>query len=277
LLGLNKNFDARLQSVMPAEWYPEIRADTGDALSEGQRTQLGNEIIRWLLSGILAGERAAAALCRQIERKVFDPTAKVYAANQAREEDRHDLAFTNYLATRWGTPYPVGRAFGRFLEYLLTTRKLSHKVVGMSILVEGFAMGALSNIRAHTSDPALAKMLTLVLRDESVHHNFGALWIMEQRAQGGAEAWEDLQHFAIRGFDVLRINLLSIRQRRQVYRCVGRDWREVRAAVRRLRRDAGHSPGLEEDINPLSVVALNLDRAGLIPDSERGRLHHWLA
>jgi hypothetical protein len=160
---------------------------------------------------------------------------------------------------------------------LLTTRKLSPKVVGRGLLVEGFAWGALSSIRAHTSDPALAKMLTLVLRDESVHHNFGALWIMEHRAHCGAEAWEDLQHFAIRGFDALRINLLSIRQRSDVYRCVGRDWREVRAAVRRLRRNAERSPGLEEDINPLSVVALNLDRAGLIPDSERGRLRHWLA
>ena len=90
-----------------------------------------------------------------------------------------------------------------------------------------------------------------------------------------AGVWEYLC-FAIRGFDVLRINLLSIRQRRHVYRCVGCDWREVRAAVRRLRRDTERSPGLEEDINPLSVVALNLDRAGLIPDSERGRLYHWL-
>lgn len=275
-LDLSRPFDTATEPVMPETWFPELRTPLAQALPPPERAGLGNEIIRWLLSGILRGERAAATLCRQIEAAADDPLVKACAANQAREEDRHDAAFARYIAARWGTPHPAGAAFGRFVDELIATDRISLKIVGMSVLVEGFAMGALSNIREHTHDPALARLLGLVLRDESVHHGFGALWLEHFAAGCAADEWAKLQRFAGRGFDVLCVNLLSVHQRRRVYARAGLDWRAVRAAVRSQRRDSARIPGPEETVNPLRVVARNLDRAGLIGSADRPRLQPWL-
>jgi len=275
-LDLSRPFDTRAHPVMPEAWFPELRTPLCAALSPADRVHLGNEIIRWLLSGILAGERAAAHLCRQIGAKLDDPLAARCVLNQAREEDRHVAAFTRYLAARWGAPYPVGAALGRFYDDLIETERVEFKIVGMSILVEGFAMGALSNIRAHTNDPALRQMLGLVLRDEAVHHGFGEIWLEQHAATCDRAGWIDLQRFAMRGFDTLRVNLLSIRQRRTVYARIGLDWRRVRTAVHGLRRESVQAPPVEEHINPLSVLARNLDRMGLVLDGARPRLSHWL-
>jgi hypothetical protein len=63
----------------------------------------------------------------------------------------------------------------------------------------------------------------------------------------------------------LCLNLVSIYQRREIYGPLGLDWRRVRLAIRESRGRRGKAPGLEEGINPLTVLARNLVRMGLMP------------
>jgi hypothetical protein len=269
-------FDSERVPVMPLEWFVELRTPLSHSLATEQRIRLGNEIIRWLLSGILHGERAAAALSRQLYAIFSSPAARACMANQAREEDRHSAAFEAYLRLRWRAAHPAGDAFERFCRYLLATDNVEHKVVGMCVLVEGFAMGALSNIRAHTKDAVLARILALVLRDESAHHAFGTLWLQEKSKSATEHEWIRLCQFARWGFEILRVNLLSIRQRRHIYANVGVDWRAMREAVRQGRKESPSGHGLEASVNPLGVVATSLLRAGLVRDADRPHLRQWL-
>jgi len=271
VLCLERPFDVRRQAVMPDAWYPELRSTAAEALAKDDRIRLGNEIIRWFLSGILQGEKTAFHLCAQLGTRLEDAAAREFMAVQAQEEVRHARAFSAYIAERWGTPYPVGDAFMRFLDELHATVHVDRKIVGMGILIEGFAMGALSNIRAHTLDPALARLLGHVLRDESVHHNFGTIWLEAAHRDYGEQEWRTLQRFARRGFQTLCLNLISIAQRRVVYAPFGLEWHAVRAAVRADRARPDRAPGLEEAINPLTVLARNLKRAKLFSAAERGR------
>lgn len=271
VLDLSKPFDTTREWVMPAAWFPELRSSIADELDERQRMLLGNEIMRWLLSGILHGEQAALYICAQLCTLLDDPAAQEFLANQAREEARHARAFTIYLVERWRSPYAVSDAFGRFLNDLYETDRVDQKIVGMSVLIEGFAMGAFSNIRSHTRDRVLANLLGFILRDEAVHHNFGALWLAEEASRCDPNEWRALQNFALQGFRALRLNLVSIYQRREIYERFGLDWQTVRDAVRNIRKNRNHIPGLEEDINPLAVLERGMDRANLLSKANRSR------
>ena len=275
-LNLRQPFDVARQWIMPREWFPELRCGITDQLDEWAQIQLGNEIIRWLLSGILHGEQAAVHLSAQLCTMLQDPAEREFAANQAREEARHVSAFTRYIRARWGEPYPVGEAFGRFLCDLINSGDVGRKLVGMSLLVEGFAMGAFSNIHTHTNDNPLKSMMKLLMRDESTHHNFGLWWLEQNLPTMADDQRNSLSNWAIRGFTALYLNLISIRQRKGVYDRFGLDWRRVRDAVREVRRDRERAPSIEEDMNPIAVMARALDRSGLLMAHGQSQLARWL-
>lgn len=260
--------------IMPAAWYPELRTPAAAALPERDRERLGDAVLRWLLSGILHGEQAAETICGQMSVRFANPVARAFAATQAAEESRHVAAFARYIALRWGEPYPAGEAFGAYLRGLVASESLPAKLVGINLLVEGFAMGAFANIAAHTRDRALAAMLREVMRDEAAHHQFGLYWA--ERAPEGLAAAErrQAQAAARQGFRALYLNLVSIRQRRAVYAPFGLDWRRVRDAVR-VARESAAAPGLEENINPLTVLARMLGKSGLL-DGAGHAFEAWL-
>jgi rubrerythrin len=275
-LDLRQPFDVENQWIMPREWFPELRCGITDQLDEGAQIRLGNEITRWLLSGILHGEQGAVHLSAQLCTMLRDPAEREFAANQAREEARHASAFTRYIRARWGEPYPVGEAFGRLLCDLINSGDVGRKLVGMGLLVEGFAMGAFSNIHSHTNDAPLKSMMKLLMRDEATHLNF-ALWWMEQNIPAMADDQRgSLSNWAVRGFAALYLNLISIRQRKGVYDRLGLDWRRVRDAVREVRRDRERAPSIEEDMNPIAVMARTLDRSGLLVAHDRSQVARWL-
>jgi hypothetical protein len=263
--------------LMPESWFPEGRTACISALAPDERARLGDEILRWLLSGILHGEQAALTVCSQLCARFAHPTARAFAAGQAEEEARHVEAFTRYIAARWGEPYPAGEAFGAFLAELIASESAAEKLVGICLLVEGFAMGAFANIHAHTRDPALKSLLVHVMRDEAIHHQFGLMWSETVPAALPATEREAVARTVLRGFRALTLNLVSVRQRRRVFARFGLDWRHVRAEVRAGRADPGAARGLEENINPLAVLARTLLRAGWLPSAEARALEAFLA
>ncbi len=275
-IDLSTAYDPDREGIMPDAWFPELRTSLAGRLSDRQRHRLGNEVLRWFLSGILHGEQAALNVCAQLGASFTNPIAQAFIANQVGEEARHVAAFARYLDGRWGPPYRVGEAFGGFLNEVIGTDDVARKMVGICVLVEGFAMGAFANIHAHARDPALKAMLRNVMRDEAVHHNFGLMWMDHALATLSNRDVDALGNWAIGGFRALYLNLVSIRQRRAVFAPFGLDWRAMRAEVRAERRLGAALRGLEEDLNPLSVLARALNRNGLLSKRARARLARWL-
>ncbi len=251
VVDLRTPFDTRTEPVMPLDWFPELRTPAGRALPHDARVRVGNEIIRWLLSGILHGEQAAVHVAAQLCDRFADPEAQAFAAIQAREETRHVAAFSRYLHARWGQPYPLGDAFGRFLREILRTTRIERKVVGIGLVVEGFAMGAFANIHAHTLDPALRHLMRALMRDEAAHHGFALEWIDRELPGLDASARRTLDAWGRKGAMAMRLNLVSVRQRQAALETAGVDWQRMRRQVADARKDPSTGPGPEENINPL--------------------------
>lgn len=253
--------------IMPETWYPELRTPSALALPAAAREKLGDAVLHWLLSGILHGEQAALTACAQMCARFANPATRAFAAVQAEEEARHVEAFSGYIADRWGEPFPAGEAFGGFLRDLIATPSVPSKIVGINLLIEGFAMGAFANIRKHTRDARLRALLTRVMGDEAAHHQFGILWAETATRALAPDERAEVGKTVARGFRALYLNLVSIRQRRAVFAGAGLDWRRVLAEVRAQRGDADRAAGLEESINPLTVLAQMLRRSGLVGEN----------
>lgn len=275
-LDLQQPFEVAHEWLMPREWFPELRSAVADRLDEEQQVRLGNEIIRWMLSGILHGEQAALHVCAQLCIMFKEPAVQEFLVNQAREEARHANAFARYINVRWGEPYPVGAAFGSLLREVLAAADVERKLIGVGVLVESFAMGAFANIQAHTKDPALGQMMKALLRDEASHHSAGAFWLDQALKTWPEDRRRTMAGWAARGFRALYLNLVSVHQRRAVYGQFGLEWQWVRDAVREMRGVDERTPGLEEDTNPLSVLAQTLDKSGLLTAQERSQFDTWL-
>lgn len=275
-LDLATPFDTKRTWIMPAAWFPELRSAVTDRLDEAQQIQLGNEVMRWMLSGILHGEQAALSVCAQLCGMARNPSVQAFLANQAREEARHVDAFTRYIGARWGSPYPVGDAFGGLIRHMTATDDAERKLLGIALVVEGFAMGVFASFRTYTGDPALAQMMQLLLRDEAPHHSAGSLWLDRAVPDWSDARHEEMTAWALKGFRAMRLNAISIRQRRAVYQPFGLDWRWVRDAVREARSAGWRTPPVEEETNPLTVLAHGLNRSGFLSATQRKSLDIWL-
>ena len=157
---------------------------TETGLDAGEKIRLANELTRFSLSQILHGEQGALSLSASLCHVLWEPGAQEYAANQTREEARHVHAFSRYIATRWGTPLPVGRALGSFMGEIVIAPEVYKKLVGMQLIVEGFAMGAFATIHSKTHDPLLRRVIQLVMADE-------AFPIGPSRSSGANRAWPE--------------------------------------------------------------------------------------
>lgn len=275
-LDFSKPFDMNVEWLMPKLWFPELRSAVTDRLDEGQQIQLGNEIMHWLLSGILHGEQGALKVCGQLCILFKDPAAQEFVANQAREEARHVSAFSRYIRARWDKPYPVGNAFGNLLNELIRTKDTSKKILGLELMAEGFAMGAFANIHSNTNDKLLRDMTQFLIVDESFHLKFGLIWANRTIGSLSQEKRDGLEDWAVKCFNALYLNLVSIRQRRVVYAQFGLDWRWVRDAVREMHSDIQRVPRQEEEINPLAILVKTLRKAGIVTDRTRTRFDSWL-
>jgi hypothetical protein len=106
-INFNAPFDMQAQSVMPFDTVPELRSRVAEHLTPGQRIAFANDSAHWWLSGFLHGEQGALYMAVSLCDSLCDPGVIEYAANQAREEARHVIAFTNDIKSRWGAPERV--------------------------------------------------------------------------------------------------------------------------------------------------------------------------
>jgi hypothetical protein len=269
-------FDLAHDTVLPREQVIELQSAVADRLDGGQQIALANEIARWNLSAVLHGEQGALSLSASLCDILLDPGAQEYAANQAREEARHVAAFSRYIAARWGTPYPVGTAFGALLAELVAAPEVYKKLVGMQMLIEGLAMGTFASLHASARDPLLRRLVQFVMTDEAFHHKFGRIWASRTVPQLSREEHARIEDWAAACFETLLFNLNNIRQKQVIYARFGLDWEWVRAACREIFSEADRRHTLTLPTNVFRVLVKTLLHAGIVTERSRHVYAAWI-
>jgi hypothetical protein len=271
-----EKFDLVNETIMPMDFTIELNCAVKDRLDEGQRIRLANEVSRWSLSSLLHGEQGALSLSASLCHILRDPGALEYASNQVREEARHVTAFTRYINTRFGTPYPAGDTLGKLLGELVLAPEVYKKLVGMQMLVEGLAMGAFATLHTKTRDPLLRRMVQLVMTDEAFHHRFGKIWADRTVPQLSEEEHEKVEQWAADCFTKIFFNLVNAEQKQMIYGQFGLDWQWVRGAIQEAFTDNDRRRLLREGTNIFRVLIKTLLNAGIITDRTKPVYAMWV-
>jgi hypothetical protein len=264
------------ETIMPMDFSIELSSAVGDRLDEGQKIRLANEVTRWSISSLLHGEQGALSLSASLCHILRDPGALEYASNQAREEARHVTAFTRYIQTRFGTPYPCGQTLGDLMSELVLAPEVYKKLVGMQMLVEGLAMGAFATLHSKTRDPLLQRMVQMVMTDEAFHHRFGKIWADRTVPSLTEEQHEIVEQWAADCFTKIFFNLVNAEQKQVIYGQFGLDWQWVRSAVQEAFTDVDRRRLLREGTNVFRVLIKTLLSAGIITDRTRHVYAMWV-
>jgi hypothetical protein len=269
-------FDLEGESVMPSDSFPEFHCEVAERLDAGRRIQLANELSRFSLSQILHGEQGALSLSASLCHVLYDAGAQEYAANQAREEARHVNAFARYIERRWGRPLACGPALADFMTELVLAPEVYKKLVGMQMIIEGFAMGAFATLHTRTRDPLLRRVIQLVMTDEAFHHRFGRIWADLTVPKLSEEEHQRVEDWAEYNFGTLLLNLASPEQKKEVYARFGLDWKWVQGAVEESFTDDVRRKAMGRTTNAFRVLIKTLLHAGIITERTRHTYARWV-
>jgi hypothetical protein len=264
-------------AIIPASMVPELRTTVADRLDAEQQVAFANETACWYLSNLLHGEQGAFSLSTSLCDMFWDAGSQEYAANQAREEARHVRALSRYIGTRYGgRTYPPTETIRTLLTQLVHTDTLSRKLVGMQMIVEGVALGALSVLHVKSQDPVLRRLCQLILADEVFHHKFGRAWaltVLPTLAETERHAVED---WALGVFNALVANLFSSAHKSALYERFGLDPVWVRAAVHEAYDEASRRRRMNEVTSIFRAVVKTLLTAGVITARTRAEYARWI-
>jgi hypothetical protein len=275
-LDFSADFDLARETLMPSEFFPEFHCAIAERLDAAQQVALSNELTRFSLSQILHGEQGALSLSASLCLILLDPGAQEYAANQAREEARHVNAFTRYIARRFGEPLPVGTVMGGFFEELVRAPEVYKKLIGMQMMVEGFAMGAFATMHGKTRDPLLRRVIQLVMTDEAFHHNFGRIWARLTIPRLSEAEHERVERWAEHSFTTLLGNIMGPDQKQSIYARFGIDWRWAQGAIAESFTDSVRRKAMGRSTNAFRVLIRTLLHAGIITERTRATYARWV-
>jgi hypothetical protein len=275
-LDFNQPFDLADQTLLPRTMVIELNCAVADKLDAAQQIRLANESTHFMLSSILHGEQGALSLSASLCLILRDPGAQEYAANQTREEARHVTAFARYIATRWGTPLPVGSTLKQLMTELVLAPEVYKKLVGMQMLIEGLAMGAFATVHSKTNDPLLRRLVQMVMTDEAFHHKFGKIWADRTVPKLTEAEHEKVEQWAAQCFQKLLFNLVNAEQKQVIYREFGLDWQWVRSAVLESFTDADRRRVMTESTNIFRVLIKTLLTAGIITERTKPIYAMWV-
>jgi hypothetical protein len=263
-IDFDQPFDMENEYLVNPRLTAISRTAIWDELDEKRRIKLANLDTWWSMSSILHGEQGALSLSASLCHILRDPGAQEYAANQAREEARHVTAFGRYVKARWGKPLPVGPALGDLLTEMVISDIAWKKIVGMQLLVEGLAMGAVATFFHEAQDPVIVKLVQLAMTDEAFHHKFGKIWADRTIPRLSEEERNLIEDWAAQVFQTLLFNLASPEQKKSIYAMVGLDWQRVQAAFVEALTDHNLREDMKASTNIFRVLIKTLAKAGII-------------
>lgn len=158
------------------EWHGLMRNEYITSLGHQQREDLARQFVAVEFSQILHGEQAAMMLAGGLTTAVKDLDARLFAANQARDEARHVQAVRG-LVNRIGPIYPCGAILAENLDTLLTCNMWPKQVLGLQLFLEARALLSFRQALLFVRDPLFRDVTTLIERDEAHHVAFGIQYL----------------------------------------------------------------------------------------------------
>jgi hypothetical protein len=143
-------------------------------------TPAAREALGRVLAAILWGELAAWRVSAQLADAIVPLEPKMAATSQAHDEARHFYVMHDYLAALGYLPTRMGRSSRKLLETVLEERDLTHKLVGMQLMIETIALTIFQALRESKAEPVLAELLTYFEKDEARHVGLGIQYLPDR-------------------------------------------------------------------------------------------------
>jgi hypothetical protein len=130
-----------------------------------------------LFTIILWGELAAWRISTQLADRLIPLEAKMAATSQAHDEARHFYVMYDYLQLIGYKPGRLDWAPQALLDLVLDTDNLTHKLLGMQLMIEPLALTIFQTVRELEVEPVLSELLTYYERDEARHVGLGMQYL----------------------------------------------------------------------------------------------------
>ncbi len=177
------------------EWHGILRYDYVMSLPPRKTEELARQFVAVEFSQILHGEQAALMLAGQLTSSVNDLDARIFAANQARDEARHVVAVRD-LVQRIGPIYPCGEVLHANLIDLLECQIWPKQVLGLQLFLEARALLSFRQHLLFVKDPVFRDVTMRIERDEAHHVAFGIQYLKNGIAELGEEGKKELGDYA---------------------------------------------------------------------------------
>lgn len=142
---------------------------------------------------ILWGELAAWKVSSALAEELVPLEAKMAATAQAHDEARHFYVMYDYLQALGYQPTRVDPFSQRVLDLVLGARRLSHKLLGMQLMLETIALTIFGEVEDSGVEPVLCGLLRYYQKDEARHVGLGTQYLpMILRDERGLEAAETM-------------------------------------------------------------------------------------
>jgi len=179
---------------------------------------------------ILWGELAAWKISAQLADRLVPLEAKMAATSQAFDEARHFYVMHDYLVALGFQPGRLDRAPQAVLDLVLETQDVSHKLMGMQLMIETIALALFQAVRELEVEPVLTELMRYFERDEARHVGLGMQYMPSLLATMKRRHVVGLILFQAR---ILYWALLELRLIQGDLRTLGLDPRAIIEAVRK--------------------------------------------
>jgi hypothetical protein len=142
---------------------------------------------------ILWGELAAWKISAELADELVPLEAKMAATSQSHDEARHFYVMYDYLQALGYTPTRIDPCSQRVLDLVLGARRLTHKLLGMQLMLETIALTIFGEVEDAGVEPVLGGLLRYYQKDEARHVGLGTQFLPSLlRDERGLEAAETM-------------------------------------------------------------------------------------
>lgn len=143
------------------------------------------------------GKQGALATASQLISMVPDLEAQLFLGMQVLDEARHVETYAAY-ARKAGGFTQVNPELEVLMRSLMDADTYEEKIIGLQVLLEGTLLEWFMRTAKHTPCPVLRDILSLVMKDEARHANFGVAYLTERMRNAGPGVRERVSETILR-------------------------------------------------------------------------------
>jgi len=151
-----------------------------------------------LFAVLLWGEYAAWRISAQLADRIEHLEGKMAASSQVHDEARHFYVLHDYMELVGMKARRPDRHAEAVLRMVLETDSLTHKLLGMQLLIESVALTLFHLLRRQRLEPVLTELLVYYEKDEARHVGLGIQFLPALFATMGRRQRAALVAFQLR-------------------------------------------------------------------------------